>query len=173
MQIKLEVGRKLQFQVKVASPDEETHRREEEEFVTFIRFSPENPAGRATALFNWRLLAVEFLPEEDAVFVLLACMAIVRTVSEMKMEDVGHLLVRRRVKEAMAGTRDWGSVMLHSSSASPRLRRPWFWNPKEVFASAAMDAVAQSIYRYSPADGKGELYKQGIALSREVDTRRH
>ncbi|CAA6654324.1 unnamed protein product [Spirodela intermedia] len=159
--IRLEVGRKLQFQVKVVSPDEETHKREEEEFITFIRFSPESPAGRATALFNWRLLAVEFLPEEDAVFVLLACMAIVRTVSEMKMDDVGHLLVRRRVKEAMAGTRDWGSVMLHSTSSSPRQRRPWFWNPKEVFASAAMDAVAQSIYRYSPSDGKGSCINKG------------
>nr|POF22591.1 hypothetical protein CFP56_49707 [Quercus suber] len=36
-------------------------------FVIRIRFTEENPTGRATALLNWKLLVVELLPEEDAV----------------------------------------------------------------------------------------------------------
>ncbi|XP_078439863.1 enolase (DUF1399) [Wolffia australiana] len=175
--MRIEVGRKLQYKVKKTAPDEE------EEFVTFIRYLPEFPEGRATALFNWRRLAVELLPEEDAVFVLIVCMAIVLAVTEMKTEDVAHLLVRRRVKEAMAGARDWESVMLpplpssslssssSSSSSSVGLLRPWFWNPKEVFSTVAMEDAARPGYRYSPADGKDEIYRQALALSRETVVR--
>lgn len=61
---------------------------EEDEFFTIVRFSEENPTGKATALLNWKLLVVELLPEEDAVFVLLLCLSILRSISEMKKEDV-------------------------------------------------------------------------------------
>ncbi|GKV32003.1 hypothetical protein SLEP1_g40645 [Rubroshorea leprosula] len=57
---------------------------DEEGFVTLIRFSEENPTGRATALLNWKLLMVELMPEEDAVFVLLLCVSILESVSEMR-----------------------------------------------------------------------------------------
>uniref|UniRef100_A0A1D1Z4F1 GRPD C-terminal domain-containing protein n=1 Tax=Anthurium amnicola TaxID=1678845 RepID=A0A1D1Z4F1_9ARAE len=162
---KLVVGRKLQFQEMDIRLDNRDYKQDEEQFVTLIRFTPENPNGRATVLINWRLLAVEFLPEEDAVFVLLLCMAIVRSISDIRGEDIGHLLVRHRVKEAKTGFRDWGSVMSHSATTSPHLK-PWFWNPREVLASAEMDEASYPIYRYSPADGKDELYKQGITVSK-------
>ncbi|MQL93753.1 hypothetical protein Taro_026405 [Colocasia esculenta] len=163
---RLVIGRKLQFQVKDACLEDKHYKQEEEEqFVTLIRFTQENPEGRATALLNWNLLAVEFLPEEDAVFVLLLCMAVVRTISEINREDRGHLLVRRRVKEATTGIRDWGSVMLPLGTSSSPHVNPWFWNPKEVLTSARM-IDSTPMYRYSPADGKDELYKQCIVLSR-------
>ena len=156
------MGRKLCYKIEDASLRSE----DEEEFITFIRFSEENPEGRATALLNWRVLAMEFLLEEDAAFMLLVCMAIILALTEMKMKDVGHLLVRRRVKEAMAGIEDWGSVMIHSGSSSCSSRM-WFWNPREFFSFMAMENAVKPIYRYPPADGKEEMYKQAISLSRE------
>lgn len=63
-------------------------------FVTIVRFTEDNPTGRTTALLNWKLSVVELLPEEDAVLVLLLCVSILRTVSEITKEDVGQLLVR-------------------------------------------------------------------------------
>lgn len=160
----------MQYQVlKTFAPDDGAYEVEEEEFVTLIRFTPDNPDGRATALLNWRLLVVEFLPEEDAVLVLLLCVAILRSVSEMKKEDMGSLLVRRRLKEAKLGTRDWGSVILHpfsssssSSFHSPYLH-PWYWNAKAVMASADADyASMQPTFNYSPAEGGDKLYRRWI-----------
>jgi hypothetical protein len=54
-QIRLEWGRKLDYQVHGA-----TDRDEEEGFVTLIRYDPiDAPLGRAAALFNWRTGAME------------------------------------------------------------------------------------------------------------------
>ncbi|XP_058077018.1 uncharacterized protein LOC131225499 isoform X2 [Magnolia sinica] len=165
--VRLLLGRKLQYQVKEAESGHEEDDCDEDGFITLVRSTPENPNGRATALLNWRLFAVEFSPEEDAVLVLLLCMAIIRTVSEVRREDVGRLLVRRREKEAKLGRRDWGSVMLHpcccsSSSSSSVHLRPWYWNAKEVLTSTEVDHLRQSNYSYSPADGGDGLYKRGI-----------
>ncbi|KAG0482307.1 hypothetical protein HPP92_010391 [Vanilla planifolia] len=125
-------GRKLNYQVK------EPNAEEEQQYVTLIRFTTDNPEGKATALLNWKLQAVEFLPEEDAVLVLLLNMAILRTISRIRREDVGDLLSRRRVREVGPGIRDWGSVILPSSSYHqfPHCK-PWYWSKAdEVLASA-------------------------------------
>lgn len=144
-------------------------RSEEDEYVTMVRYSEESPTGKATALLNWKLLVVEVLPEEDAVLVLLVCMAVLRSVTEMKREDVGSLLVRRRIGEARVGDRDWGSVMLHPSSytqpwvSCPKLH-PWYWNAKLVMASQARDhqGVAPTSSNHSQAEGGDNLYRSGI-----------
>ncbi|KAK6143895.1 hypothetical protein DH2020_024243 [Rehmannia glutinosa] len=140
---------------------------EENEFVTIIRYSDENPTGKATALLNWKLLVVELLPEEDAILVLLVCLSILRSVSEMKREDVGNLLVRRRIREATIGERDWGSVILHPSSycrsISSTYLQPWYWNAKLVMASQVKDqVVTPPSPNYSQAEGGDKLYKSGI-----------
>ncbi|EOY11551.1 Uncharacterized protein TCM_026691 isoform 1 [Theobroma cacao] len=168
-------GRKMQYQDKVAGcAAKETKTRQEEyakeaddEYVTLVRFTEENPTGRATALLNWKLLVVELLPEEDAVLVLLLCVSILRTVSEMRKEDVGSLLIRRRLKEAKLGARDWGSVVLHTSSlpssiASPCLQ-PWYWNANKVMAQHEGNSITrQPASNYSPVEGGDMLYKRGI-----------
>ena len=163
----------MQYQVKnikSESKDEEEEKEEDEDeegFVTLVRFTEENPTGRATALLNWKLLVVELLPEEDAVLVLLLCISILRSVSEMKKEDLGCLLIRRRLKEANFGDRDWGSVILHpysysSSITSPNIQ-PWDWNSKAVIASDRADHITrQPASNYSPVEGGDKLYKQGI-----------
>lgn len=142
---------------------------EEDEYVTMVRYSEENPSGKATALLNWKLLAVEVLPDEDTVLVLLICLSILRSVSEMKREDVGGLLVRRRIREAKSGDRDWGSVMLHPSQCSPSISspylHPWYWNAALVMTSEARDqAVAPTSSNYSQAEGGDKLYRSGITL---------
>ena len=73
----------MQYQVKnikSESKDKESRLKDEDEegFVTLVRFTEENPTGRATALLKWKLLVVELLPEEDEVLVLLLCLSILR-----------------------------------------------------------------------------------------------
>ncbi|OMO98634.1 hypothetical protein CCACVL1_04137 [Corchorus capsularis] len=158
-------GRKMQYQDK--SNDKETED-DEDGFVTLVRYTEENPTGKATALMNWKLLVVELLPEEDAVFVLLLCVSILRTVSEMRKEDVGSLLIRRRLKEAKLGTRDWGSVLLHPSSLSnnsPYLQ-PWYLNANKVMAQNEDNSLTrQPASNYSPVEGGDLLYKRGIIIT--------
>ncbi|KNA14983.1 hypothetical protein SOVF_102110, partial [Spinacia oleracea] len=168
--VKLFKGRKMQYEV---SKEERKLRKTENEveengFVTVVRFSDENPNGKATALINWKLLAVELSPEEDAVFVLLLCLAILRSVSEMRKEDVGGLLVRRRLKEIKLGEKDWGSVILHpsnscttttSSLSSPHLQ-PWYWNAKTVLGHDPRAEHTLNQPSFSVAEGDEKLYKR-------------
>ncbi|WVZ71204.1 hypothetical protein U9M48_019819 [Paspalum notatum var. saurae] len=150
------VGRELNYRV---NTDGALSNHNEEQFLTLVRKSPDHHGGRATVLLNWKLLAVEFLPEEDAVFVLLLCMVIARTITEIRREDIAGLLVRRRIGEARAGQRDWGSVMLPGSlSPDPHLQ-PWYRNAGQVLSSAERGPV---LAKYSPADGKDLLYRQAL-----------
>ncbi|KAL7126513.1 hypothetical protein ABFS83_14G193000 [Erythranthe nasuta] len=176
--VKLLQGRQMQYQVKEDIINNNNNNNgktedEEEEFVTLIRYTDENPTGKATALMNWKLMVVEVLAEEDAVEVLLICVCIVRSVSEMKREDVGKLLVRRRIREAKIGDRDWSSVILHPSSyntSRPSLLssyissvQPWYWNAELVTASHVKDQiVGVPSSNYSQAEGGDKLYKAGI-----------
>ncbi|XP_034930199.1 uncharacterized protein [Populus alba] len=177
--VKLLKGKKMQYRArKISSKSKEHEKREnteeideededEEGFLTLVRFTEDNPIGRPTALLNWKLLIVELLPEEDAVFVLLLCISILRSISEMRKEDVGSLLIRRRLKEAKLGARDWGSVILHpssfSSSISSPYLQPWYWNAKSVIAPDGGDNVTkQPAMSHSPVEGGDKLYKKGI-----------
>ncbi|KAK6911609.1 Glycine-rich domain-containing protein-like [Dillenia turbinata] len=180
--VKLVKGRRMQFSMKKCSSQNnvkedrinddgaEDEKGEEEGFITLIRLTEDDPIGKATALLNWKLLAVEVLPEEDAVFVLLVCLSILRSVSEMRKEDVGSLLIRRRVKEPKIGRRDWGSVILHPSSypsnTSYSHLQPWHWNAKAVMASDETSySQRQPMINYSPVEGGDKLYKRGIITS--------
>ncbi|KAF3454554.1 hypothetical protein FNV43_RR05002 [Rhamnella rubrinervis] len=173
---KLLKGRKMQYQVlrnkksEYQNEEENTEEDDEEEgFVTLVRFTEDDPTGRATALLNWKLLVVELMPEEDAILVLLLCISILRSVSDMKKEDLGRLLIRRRLKEARIGMRDWGSVILHpsssSSSTSSPFVEPWYWNAKAVLLasdSAADHVTKQPAFSYSPEEGGDKLYRRWI-----------
>lgn len=161
-------GRKMQYQARKQSEvEKEVEEEDDEGFVTLIRFTDKNPTGKATALLNWKLLVIEFLPEEDAVLVLLLCFSILRSVSEMRKDDVGSLLIRRRIKETKLGLRDWGSVILHPSSSSsssitsPYIQ-PWYWNAKAVMAASTDKIPRPPGQNYSLAEGGDKLYKRGI-----------
>ncbi|KAJ9538272.1 hypothetical protein OSB04_031005 [Centaurea solstitialis] len=151
-QVRLVSGRKMQYQ-------HEENDGEEEGFVTLVRFTEENPSGRATGLLNWKLSAVEFLAEEDAAFVLLLSTSILRSVSEMRREDVGSLLIRRRLQEAEHGARDWGSVIVLDGSVNSAHVRPWYWNAKAVMAREGVDYARKN---YSAEEGSDELYMQAL-----------
>ncbi|KAL2563510.1 hypothetical protein AAZX31_20G223600 [Glycine max] len=173
-------GRQMQYQVKKTKSkrkgedmkteleEKEVDEEEDEEsFITVVRFTEDNPDGKATALLNWRLLVVEVLPEEDAVLMLLLCLSILKSVSEMKKQDVGGLLVRRRLKEARLGSRDWGSVILHPSSWSSSIDstylQPWHWNAGVLMKSDAVDQLKRyPTLSQSPVEGSDKLYKHGI-----------
>ncbi|KAL5701073.1 hypothetical protein ACHQM5_026451 [Ranunculus cassubicifolius] len=159
--VRLLAGRKMQYQV---NNENETHGEEKEDgFVTLVRYAPGNPNGRATALLNWKLVVVEFLPEEDAVMVMLICIAILRSVSEMESKDMGNLLVRRRSKEHRIGMRDWGSVVMNTGTTCSTHLQPWHWNANEVMAPVKEDhSQVHMTFKYSPAEGGDKLYKRVI-----------
>ncbi|KAH9305592.1 hypothetical protein KI387_009996 [Taxus chinensis] len=125
-------GRKLQYQVKEAKAEEE------EGFVTLVRYTPQCPQGKATALFNWKVSAMEFLPEEDALLVLLLCNATVRTVADFGGDSVGDFFIKRRKKETTPGKRDWGSVVVQNSVSASDLSF-WYLNPREVLGIPGVD----------------------------------
>lgn len=154
-QVRLLKGRQLEYQ----NDEMEEENEEEDGFVTIIRFTEENPRGRATGLINWKLSAVEFLPEEDAALVLLLGMTILRSVTEMRKEDIGSLLIRRRLKEAKHGDRDWGSVIVLESWSKSVYVKPWYWNAKGVMAREGEEYVTKS---YSVEECGDELYKQSL-----------
>lgn len=178
--VKLLEGRQMQYEVKKSGVGAETEHvpneklkqvedKEEDGFITVVRFFEDNPVGKATALLNWKFMVVEFSPEEDAVFILLLCMSIVRSISEIKKEDVGSLLVRRRIKEAKLGDRDWGSVIVHASSYSPSISspylQPWYWNMQAVMGSQGVDNIPRlpaPVLTHTPAEGGDKLYRHGI-----------
>lgn len=135
---------------------------EEEQYLTLVRFALEYPDGKATALLNWKLLAVEFSPDEDAVLMLLLCVAIARTLSVIRKEDLSGLLVRRRVREVAGGHRDWGSVLLPPQSFSSVHLKPWYWNANMVLASMETNVSSLPITKSFPADGKCSMYEHVI-----------
>ncbi|EPS66495.1 hypothetical protein M569_08281, partial [Genlisea aurea] len=156
--VELLPGRQRQYRVR--KPNPETAPDEDDGFITMIRFSDESPYGKATALLNWKHLVVDYLPEEDTVLVLLLCLAILRGISVMKREDVGNLLMRRRVQVSP----DCGSVILHPSSQPPHpppCAQPWYWNPNSVMA-AAQEKGHFAVAASSPVEGSDELYRTGI-----------
>lgn len=174
-QVKLLEGRKMEYEVKKSDSgmeDADTKEVEDENeggFLTVVRFSEDNPTGKATALLNWKLLTLEFSPEEDAVLLLLLCMSIAKSITEINKEDMGSLLIRRRIKEAKLGNRDWGSVILHPSSYSPSVSsphvQPWYWDAKAVMGLQERDKVPRQtapLLTYSQAEGGDNLYKRGI-----------
>ena len=176
MQLRLLIGRQLQYREQTSrdtnDSKEYNERNAEQEvdgddgFVTLVRYSEENPDGIATGLINWKLLLVELHPEEDAAFILLLCISLLRSVTEMKKEDIGGLLIRRRLKEAKLGARDWGSVVLHPSSYSPTIStpyvHPWHWNPKVLMAMDKVDMTGPIGVRFPPEEGGNKLYKDAV-----------
>ncbi|KFK35517.1 hypothetical protein AALP_AA4G001400 [Arabis alpina] len=157
--VRLLTGRQMQY--KGDNEDED-----EEGFVTVVRSTEEDPTEKATALIDWKHQAVEFLPEEDAVFILLLSVSIIRSVTQKRREDVGKLLVRKRITEA-TGERDWGSVIVDASSlnvSSPYVE-PWYRNAGKVMAVEEKAQVARYPYpvqSYSNVDGGDNLYKHVI-----------
>lgn len=127
-------GRKLQYQVAGAKDEEE------EGFVTLVRYTPQCPQGKATALFNWKVSAMEFLAKEDAILLLLLCNATVRTIADFGGEgdSVENFFIKKRRKEVKPGNRDWGSVVIQNSR-SVRDQTFWYLNPREVLGIPSID----------------------------------
>jgi hypothetical protein len=156
-QTRLLVGRRLSY--RVSKDGSSNNSSDEEQYLTLVRRSSDHHDATATVLLNWKLLAVEFLPQEDAVFVLLLCVAIARTMTEIRREDVAGLLVRRRIGEARSGLREWGSVLLPNLPSSDPHLQPWYRNASHVLRSAETGVM---LTKYSPADGKDQLYRQAL-----------
>ncbi|KAI5064456.1 hypothetical protein GOP47_0021126 [Adiantum capillus-veneris] len=132
--IRLLNGRHMQYEVPSSVPEEE------EGFVTLVRYTAEARQGRAMALFNWKLLAMEVLPEEDVVLVLLICIATQRAVADLGAKTLRNLYRRKHVKKAER-QRNWGSVVMGGGQEVPSELMFWYVNPEEVLGvdEAEMD----------------------------------
>lgn len=71
-------GRWLQYQVQNSQPEEERG------YVTVVRYTPECPTGKATALFNWKSAAME-VPTMLATNVVQHLMQIILFLSSLDM----------------------------------------------------------------------------------------
>eukprot|EP01018_Ginkgo_biloba_P004606 Gb_23373 [translate_table: standard] len=151
-------GRKLEYEVAGAEAEEE------EGFVTLVRYTSQSPKGKATALLNWKVSAVEFVTEEDAVLVLLLCTATVQTLTDFGCDSVGNFFITRRMKEAAPGTRDWGSVVIQNSSSNLGF---WYLNPREVLGVPAAHEQRHGRRNRKLQDESGQVYRSGSWLHTE------
>ena len=137
-------GRKLQYEVPNASP------LEEEGFVTLIRYNSQAPQGKATALFNWKVSAMEIHPEEDVVLVLLLCTATMRSVADFGGKHHGNLFAQRRHKESKPGLKDWGSVVVDHATSQSNLAS-WYLNTPQLLE--ADDGTERILSHAGPMGG--------------------
>jgi hypothetical protein len=137
-------GRKLQYEVPNASA------LEEEGFVTLIRYNAHAPQGKATALFNWKVSAMEIHPEEDVVLVLLLCTATMRSVADFGGKHHGNLFAQRRHKESKPGLKDWGSVVVDHATSQSNLAS-WYLNTPQL--REAEDGTERILSHAGPMGG--------------------
>ncbi|CAM6045164.1 unnamed protein product [Sphagnum compactum] len=130
-------GRKLQYEVPGATSEDE------EGFVTLIRYTQQTPQGKATALFNFKVSAMEVLPEESVLLVLLLCTATLRSIADFGGVTSGHIDKHRRVKENAPGLKDWGSVVLENANAQSDLAF-WYYNVPDPASNEDEDGVGFS-----------------------------
>jgi hypothetical protein len=119
----------LEYEVHDSTPEEE------EGFVTLVRYNAQTPQGKATALFNWKVSAMEIQPEEDVVLVLLLCTATMRSVADFGGKHQGNVFARRRHKEVRPGLKDWGSVVLEHATSQSNLAM-WYLNTPQFIHNA-------------------------------------
>ncbi|CAK9255445.1 unnamed protein product [Sphagnum jensenii] len=130
-------GRKLQYEVPGATSEDE------EGFVTLIRYTQQTPQGKATALFNFKVTAMEVLPEESVLLVLLLCTATLRSIADFGGVTSGHIDKHRRVKENAPGLKDWGSVVLENANSQSDLAF-WYYNVPDPASNEDEDGVGFS-----------------------------
>lgn len=107
--VALVCGRWLQYQVRDAPAEEERG------FVTVVRYTPECPTGKATALFNWKSAAMEVTPGENAILILL-----LMTVTALSVHDLLGTMSTKPTKATKRSHKsEWGKPfcnrpLLHS-----------------------------------------------------------
>ncbi|KAG0620699.1 hypothetical protein M758_4G236500 [Ceratodon purpureus] len=131
-------GRWLQYQVKDSQPEEERG------FVTVIRYTPECPTGKATALFNWKSAAMEVTPGENAVFVLLLC-----SVTTLAIHDLLGTMSKRPTKVTKKTTlpnkAEWGAVNIETGTkpnGPSSTNRFWWTMSSQVWAHEMYDSTS-------------------------------
>jgi hypothetical protein len=147
-------GRKLQYEVPGATSEDE------EGFVTLIRYTQQTPQGKATALFNFKVTAMEVLPEESVLLVLLLCTATLRSIADFGGVTSGHIDKHRRVKENAPGLKDWGSVVLENANSQSDLAF-WYYNVPDPASNEDEDGVGFSgtIFFHKPPQQSLKLLK--------------
>eukprot|EP00250_Pteridium_aquilinum_P017833 c23794_g1_i1 orf=101-2452(+) len=136
--VRLLHGRKCQYEVAGATEADEIG------FMTLVRRTPDASFGKATALFNWKSGAMEILPEESGVLVLLLC-----TIIALSVNTTQHLTTLCKMKRSLQNLKraiscdEWGPVVLnrHIHFCAQGLIRfhPWYSMSSDLWMSAFYD----------------------------------
>lgn len=147
--VRLINGRHMQYAIPSAVPEEE------EGFVTLVRYTAEARQGRATALFNWKMSALEVLPEEDVVLVMLLCTATQRGIADLGGKSLRNFYrkkgIRKREKQ-----RNWGSVVMGAGEETPSERMFWYANPEEVLGANLAEMENEEVL---PKGASEQMYR--------------
>ncbi|MCO5602562.1 hypothetical protein L7F22_056696 [Adiantum nelumboides] len=145
-QIQLVCGRKLDYEVKGATDEEEGG------FVTLMRYNPvDSPLGRATALFNWRTGAMEVSPNESVVLVLLLSNIIATSVYNMEGLKIKLNSSRGAPPRQTASPDEWGAVVMTTRSGWSTTSRRDAMVP--YYCWWDMSPMIWATYFYSPGNG--------------------
>ncbi|KAG0630927.1 hypothetical protein M758_1G214600 [Ceratodon purpureus] len=130
-------GRWMQYQVR-DSPAEE-----ERGFVTVVRYTPECPTGKATALYNWKSGAMEVTPGENAVLVLL-----LSSVTALAVHDLLGRMSQKPMKPTkkimLPNKEEWGAVNIEYGSGGSLANRFWWTLGSQVWAQEIYDVTPKS-----------------------------
>lgn len=130
-------GRWLQYQVRGSCCEQERG------FVTVVRFTPECPTGKATALFNWKSGAMEVSPGESAILVLL-----LSTVTGLAVHDLLGTMTTRPTKTTkkvqLPHNAEWGAVTMDCDNRGSLANRCWWSLGSQAWASEIYDGNSRS-----------------------------
>lgn len=137
-------GRWLQYQVRDSQPEDERG------FVTVVRYTPECPTGKATALFNWKSGAVEVTLGENVILVLL-----LQTVTALAVHDLLGTMSKRPTKVTkktiLPHGAEWGAVNVETgtkgiaaAAAACSRHRCWWSMNFEHWARDTYDVTPKS-----------------------------
>ncbi|CAM6085943.1 unnamed protein product [Calypogeia fissa] len=106
--------------------------RNEIKYLTLIRYTPDAPMGKATALINWQTASIEVKPEEDVVLVLLIANAISTSLVNMQYRPSNETTQLKNHKHSDTDGH-LGAIQLQRNGLSDQWRRhstsikPYYW----------------------------------------------
>ncbi|CAI5506819.1 unnamed protein product [Closterium sp. Naga37s-1] len=118
-------------------------------FATLIRFPPDAPHGRATALLNWKGAAMEVAPDESVPLVLLLCTCLSEAINDM----AGINRVRRFRRLPLADpdpANHWGALSISRDTVGGAAAAAAAKNGEEEFSFSSVEMSRQKWWNRRP-----------------------
>ncbi|CAI5951978.1 unnamed protein product [Closterium sp. NIES-64] len=118
-------------------------------FATLIRFPPDAPHGRATALLNWKGAAMEVAPDESVPLVLLLCTCLSEAINDM----AGINRVRRFRRLPLADpdpANHWGALSISRDTVGGAAAAAAAKSGEEEFSFSSVEMSRQKWWNRRP-----------------------